>query len=58
MPELPDAAGYRRLIARSLHHIDRVELYDPEVLRNAERDALDRAVTGQDVRAVERRGKW
>ena len=58
MPELPDAAGYRRLLARSLHRIERVELVDPDVLRNADREALDAAVGHQDVRAVERRGKW
>ena len=58
MPELPDAAGYRRLLTRSLHRIEHVELIDPEVLRNADRDALDAAVRHQDVRAVERRGKW
>ncbi|MET0146794.1 MAG: DNA-formamidopyrimidine glycosylase family protein [Ilumatobacteraceae bacterium] len=58
MPELPDAAGYRRLLARSLHRIEHVDLNDPEVLRNADRDALDAAVGHQDVRSVERRGKW
>jgi formamidopyrimidine-DNA glycosylase len=58
MPELPDVAGYRRMIARSLHRLERVELPDPEVLRNADRDTLDAAVGRQDVRAVERHGKW
>ena len=51
-------AGYRRLIARSLHRLDHVELVDPEVLRNADRDALDMAVAHHDVKSVERRGKW
>ena len=58
MPELPDAAGYRRLLARSLHRLDRVELVDPEVLRNTDRAELDDAVSHQDVQGVERRGKW
>ena len=58
MPELPDAAGYRRLLIRSLHRIIHVELIDPDVLRNADRAALDAAVRHQDVRSVERRGKW
>lgn len=58
MPELPDAAGYRRLLARSLHRIDHVELLDPTVLRNANSGALDAAAGHRDVRSVERRGKW
>jgi formamidopyrimidine-DNA glycosylase len=58
MPELPDAAGYRRLLSRSLHRVEHVELFDPQVLRNVDPDALDAAVDHQDVRAVERRGKW
>ncbi len=58
MPELPDAAGYRRLLARSLHRLDHVELVDPDVLRNADRAALDDAVNDQYVQVVERRGKW
>ena len=41
MPELPDAAGYRRLLSRSLHRIEYVELFDREVLRHADREALD-----------------
>jgi formamidopyrimidine-DNA glycosylase len=58
VPELPDAAGYRRLLARSLHRLDHVELVDPDVLRNADRAALDDAVSDQHVQGVERRGKW
>jgi formamidopyrimidine-DNA glycosylase len=58
VPELPDAAGYRRLVARSLHRLDHVELVDPGVLRNTDRAALDDAVSHQDVQEVERRGKW
>ena len=58
MPELPDAAGYRRLLARSLHRLDDVELVDPEVLRNTDRAALVDAVSHQHVHGVERRGKW
>ena len=58
MPELPDAAGYRRLVARSLHRVDHVEVVDAKVLRNADRAQLDDAVSHQDVHRVERRGKW
>ena len=58
VPELPDVAGYRRLIDRSLHRLDHVELVDASVLRNADRDALDAAVAHHDVQSVERRGKW
>jgi formamidopyrimidine-DNA glycosylase len=58
VPELPDAAGDRRLLARSLHHLDRIELVDVAVLRNADPAALDDAIGHQDVEGVERRGKW
>ena len=50
VPELPDAAGYRRLLARSLHRLDHVELVDPDVLRNADRAALDDAVSDRTCR--------
>jgi formamidopyrimidine-DNA glycosylase len=58
VPELPDVAGYRRLVARSLHRLDHVEFVDPGELRNTDREALDDAVSHQDVQGVERRGKW
>ena len=58
MPELPDAAGYRRLLARSLHRLEHVEIVDAAVLRNVDAGQLDNAVGRQDVRAVERLGKW
>jgi hypothetical protein len=43
VPELPDVAGYRRLVARSLHRLDHVEFVDPGELRNTDREALDDA---------------
>jgi formamidopyrimidine-DNA glycosylase len=58
VPELPDAAGYRRLLAAALHHLDHVEVHDAKVLRNAGRGELDRSTADQDVRAVHRHGKW
>jgi formamidopyrimidine-DNA glycosylase len=51
-------AGFRRLAARHLHHLDGIEVVDGSVVRNAWPEDLDVALRDQDVRRVARRGKW
>ncbi len=58
MPELPDIAGFRRLVGRNLHRIERLEVIDPAVVRNVEPAELEEAVRRKLVRRVERRRKW
>jgi formamidopyrimidine-DNA glycosylase len=58
MPELADVAGFRRLVARHLHHLDGIELVDATITRNATPAAVHRLTADRDVDAVERRGKW
>jgi formamidopyrimidine-DNA glycosylase len=58
VPELPDVAGFGRLVARQLHRIERVEVIDPAVVRNDEPGRFERLLRGTLVRNVARRGKW
>jgi formamidopyrimidine-DNA glycosylase len=58
VPELPDVAGFGRLVARHLHRIERIEVIDPVVLRNVEPARSQAVLRGKPVRRVARRGKW
>ena len=60
MPELPDVEGFRRVLAHYAvgRRIERVEVLDASMLRNASPQALGRALRGSRFRAPERHGKW
>jgi formamidopyrimidine-DNA glycosylase len=57
VPELPDVAGFGRLVGRHLRRVRRVEVIDPAVVRNVEPARLEAVLCGKAVRRVERRGK-
>jgi formamidopyrimidine-DNA glycosylase len=60
MPELPDVEGFRRVLAEHAagRRIERVEVRDPAVLRNARPEPMARSLRGRRFREPERRGKW
>ncbi|ORA20651.1 Fpg/Nei family DNA glycosylase [Mycobacterium arosiense] len=60
MPELPDVEGFRRELAKTLprRRIERVDVRDPGVLRNAPAAALARRLAGHRFGAPRRQGKW
>jgi formamidopyrimidine-DNA glycosylase len=60
VPELPDVEHFRRFLARHAEgaRIERVVTTDPQILRNATPDQLDRAVRGHRFEEPERHGKW
>src|SRR5438105_12631408 len=60
MPELPDVEGFRRLLAAHAvgRRIERAEVRDPAVLRNADPEAVARDLRGRRFDEPERRGKW
>ena len=60
MPELPDVEGYRRVLARHAkgRRIERVEVPDRELLRNASPQTLGRALRGRRFGPPGRHGKW
>ena len=60
MPELPEVESVRRRLAPLLEgrRLDRVEIADPRLTRPLAPDAVARGLEGEQVRAVERRGKY
>ncbi|WP_020575659.1 Fpg/Nei family DNA glycosylase [Actinopolymorpha alba] len=60
MPELPDVEGFRRVLAQ--HAVDRpitrVEVLDPQVLRDTSPRQLTTALPGTDLAKPRRYGKW
>jgi formamidopyrimidine-DNA glycosylase len=60
MPELPDVEGFRRYLARHAEgrRIERIEIPDPELVRNRTPQALRRAVRGARFAEPARHGKW
>ena len=58
MPELPDLAGYRRLLSRHLRRIARIEVIDASIVQSGTAERFESAICGREVRSVERRGKW
>src|SRR4051812_24635685 len=60
MPELPDVEGFRRYLARHAkgRSIERVEVLDPEIVRNRRPQALGRALKHNRFGMPERHGKW
>ncbi len=60
MPELPDIEGYRRYLARHAagERIVRVELPDPQIIRNRTPAGLGRALKGRRFVTPRRHGKW
>jgi formamidopyrimidine-DNA glycosylase len=60
VPELPDVESYRRFFERHAEGrtVRRVIVPDPTIVRNADPEALDRALRGRRFEAPERIGKW
>ncbi|WP_406815849.1 Fpg/Nei family DNA glycosylase [Mycobacterium sp. M23085] len=60
MPELPDVEGFRRELAKTLprRRIERVDVRDPGIVRNASPDALAGRLAGHRFGAPRRHGKW
>jgi len=60
MPELPDVEGFRRVLARHAQgrRIERVEVPDRAMLRNASPQAVGRTLRGGRFGAPHRHGKW
>jgi formamidopyrimidine-DNA glycosylase len=51
-------AGFRRLAARHLNHLDGVDVVDRSIVRNTRPEHLESALRNQHVLRVARRGKW
>jgi formamidopyrimidine-DNA glycosylase len=60
VPELPDVEGFRRYLARYAagRRIERVEVRDRELVRNASPRALGSALEGETLGEPRRHGKW
>jgi formamidopyrimidine-DNA glycosylase len=60
MPELPDVEGFRRVLADNAtgRAIERVEVLDRAMLRNATPQALGRTLKGRSFDEPARHGKW
>lgn len=60
MPELPDVEGFRRSAARYAggRLVDRVEVLDHALVRNATAQRLGRALAGTRLGRPDRHGKW
>jgi formamidopyrimidine-DNA glycosylase len=60
MPELPDVEGFKRYLKRHAggRRVQRVEVLDRTMLRNATAPAFGRAVTGHQLARPRRHGKW
>lgn len=60
MPELPDVEHFRRFLAERATgaRVEQVVTTDPQILRNTDPTALDRAVRDHRFETPERRGKW
>lgn len=60
MPELPDVEGFRRFLERhaSGQRVNRVDVPDPELVRNRTARSLNFAVDGQRFGSPRRHGKW
>jgi formamidopyrimidine-DNA glycosylase len=60
MPELPDVEGFRRVLADNAvgRTIERVDVPDPAMLRNATPQTLGRALSGRSFEQPNRHGKW
>lgn len=60
MPELPDVEGFRRYFNRFAagRRVERVEMLDRALLRNATPRRLGRSLGGRRLEPSERRGKW
>lgn len=60
VPELPDVEGFRRYLARHAEgrEIVRVEIPDPELIRNRAPGTFRRALKGSRFATPRRHGKW
>jgi formamidopyrimidine-DNA glycosylase len=60
MPELPDVEGFRRYVSRYAagRRVERVEVLDRSLLRNATPQALGRTLRGRRLGRPSRHGKW
>lgn len=60
MPELADVEGFRRYFAAHAldHTVRRVEVPDPDVVRNTTPQGLGRTLDGRRFGAADRWGKW
>lgn len=60
MPELPEVETIRRDLNDALRgaRLERVEVYEPRLLRNCSKRALAQALSGQTLKGVGRRGKF
>jgi formamidopyrimidine-DNA glycosylase len=60
MPELPDVEGFRRYLAKHAQgrRIVRIDVPDPEIVRNRSPQALGRALAGATFAPPDRHGKW
>lgn len=60
MPELPDVEGWKRYVNRFAagRSVERVEVTDPNVVRNTTAQGLGQAINGRTIENAERAGKY